>query len=66
MITANKLSKVEGNVRYLIAEEPSEAEEGRWVADDFLGFAHCSIPVRLLNSFWGTLNLVVRGRSNAS
>lgn len=59
MITANQLSKVECNVCNFIAQQPSKAQEGRWVTDNFLSLAHSSIPVGLLNDFGCVLGFVV-------
>lgn len=59
MITANQLSKVECNVRNFIAQQPAKAQEGRWVADNFLGLAHSAIPVGLLNDFGCVLGFAV-------
>lgn len=59
MITADELPKVEGNVCYFIAKQPTEAQERRWVADDLLSLTHSPVPVRFLNSFGGALDIAL-------
>lgn len=48
MIGADQLAEVQRDVRDLVAQQPSEAEERRRVADDLLRLGHGPVPVGLL------------------
>lgn len=48
MIGADQFTQVQRHVSDLVAQQPSEAEERRRVADDFLRLGHRPVPVGFL------------------
>lgn len=47
MVAADQLSQVQRDVRYFVAEDPTQAQEGRGIANYLLCFAHGAVPIGL-------------------
>lgn len=51
MTTSDQFSQMHCNIGHLIAEQPAQTEERRWISDNLFRLTDCTIPIVLLNAF---------------